>query len=302
MINEKKLSPKTKWLREAKWGLFTHYMVHMPSAPIPEDMTGDKWNDKVNSFDVKGLGDQLTDLKVKYFFITIGQAGNYYCSPNDAFERHFGPSQQKLTDRDLVMELADELTSRGIRMCVYLPAVGSEEKPEVQQQWQEVISEWSTRWGKMVHAWWIDGFVNTDTSVQKAFADAYRAGNPDALVAFNPGTPVGINRDQLMPFSEHEDYLAGECDYFLPTCGVRIFDGKEYYLGPDISGDQLHFLNFLGEWWSTGKPRFSDELVVSWTRHINDYEGAVTWDLPLQDNGIIPENYYKQVKALTEGI
>ena len=84
---DRELNPNTKWLREARWGLFTHYMVHMPSAPVPDDMTGKKWNKKVNSFKVKEFADQLTALKVPYFFITIGQGGGYYCSPNKTYEK-----------------------------------------------------------------------------------------------------------------------------------------------------------------------------------------------------------------------
>lgn len=131
---EKELNPNTKWLRDAKWGLFTHYLVHMPSAPVPENMTAEKWNKKVNSFQVKKFADQLAELKIPYFFITIGQGGGYYCSPNKMYEQLFGPSNGKLSSRDLVLELAKELTSRGIKMCVYLPAVGRRESSEVQQK------------------------------------------------------------------------------------------------------------------------------------------------------------------------
>ena len=67
---DKDLNPNTIWLREAKWGLFAHYMAHRPSAPIPEDMTPAKWNEKVNSFQVRAFADQLTELKAPYFFIT----------------------------------------------------------------------------------------------------------------------------------------------------------------------------------------------------------------------------------------
>ena len=49
---DKELNPNTKWLRDAKWGLFTHYLVHMPSAPVPGNMTAEIWNKKVNSFQV----------------------------------------------------------------------------------------------------------------------------------------------------------------------------------------------------------------------------------------------------------
>ena len=66
-----------------------------------------------------------------------------------------------------------------------------------------------------------------------------------------------MNRKQLMPVTEHEDFLAGECDYTLPTCGItpevyrernvwNTLDSTDFYQGPNISGDQLHFLNFLG--------------------------------------------------------
>jgi hypothetical protein len=306
---DKELNPNTQWLRDAKWGLFAHYLVHMPSAPVPEDMTAEKWNAKVNSFDVKAFADQLVELHVPYFFITIGQGGGYFCSPNENYERLLGPSLGKLSKRDLIADLAEELVPRGIRLGVYLTS--RTRKPELQEEWLQVITEWSKRWGTSVSAWWLDGnrTVNSD---YKSFTDAFKSGNPNAIVAYNTG-PVGMNRHQLLPATVHEDFLAGECDYFLPTSGIspkglvdrRIFhplESTDYYQGPNISGDQLHFLNFLGAWWGTGEPRFPNGLVNSWTKHVIDNSGAVTWDLPLSDEGIIPESYFKQVKALSEYI
>ena len=309
---EKELNPNTKWLQEAKWGLFSHYMVHMPSGPVPEDMNGEKWNKKVNSFQIKEFADQLSELRVPYFFITIGQGGGYYCSPNSTYEKYFGPSEKKLSERDLVAELGKELTSRGIKLGVYLPALGRRDSPDKQQKYREVIMEWSDRWGASVSAWWIDGAVFQSPEVYKAYHDAFKSGNPDAIVAFNAG-PVGMSRKHLVPITEYEDFLAGECDYTLPTSGNfpgvyekskvwSMFETTDYYRGPNIYGDQLHFLNFLGSWWSTGDPRFPDELVIGWTKHINNNSGAVTWDLPLRDDGIIPGKYYRQVKALSQGI
>lgn len=66
------LNPNTQWLREARWGVFTHYLVHMPSAPVPEDMTPARWNDWVDSFDAKSLADQFASVGVPYFFIWVG--------------------------------------------------------------------------------------------------------------------------------------------------------------------------------------------------------------------------------------
>ena len=307
---DKELNPNTKWLRDSKWGLFTHYLVHMPSGPVPEDMTAEKWNKKVNSFQIKKFAVQLSELKVPYFFITIGQGGGYFCSPNKTYERLFGSSNGKLSSRDLVLELARELTPRGIKMCVYLPAFGRRESAEVQQKWRDVITEWSQRWGVLISAWWIDGAVFDHPEVYKTYTEAFKSGNPCAIVSYNVG-PVGMNRTQLVPVTEYEDYLAGECNYVLPTCATipgdlgkhfNIYSKADYYQGPNISGDQLHFLNFMGAWWGTGEPRFSNELVSSWTKHINDHEGTVTWDLPLSDDGIISENFYNQVKMLSSSI
>lgn len=309
---EKELNPNTDWLREAKWGLFTHYLVHMPSAPVPENMTAEIWNKKVNSFQIKKFADQLVELKVPYFFITIGQGGGYYCSPNKTHERLFGPGNGKLSNRDLVFELAKELSSRGIKMCVYLPAVGRGETVDLQQGWQEVIKEWSVRWGGLVSAWWIDGAVFQSPEVYKAYTASFKSGNPKALVSYNVG-PVGMSRQQLLPVTEYEDFLAGECDYFLPTSAnipegliqsniFSVLNTSDYYQGPNISGDQLHFLNFMGAWWGTGEPRFPDALLISWTKHVNDHSGTVTWDLPLSDDGIIQKSYFKQVKALSKAI
>jgi hypothetical protein len=309
---DKELNPNTQWLRDAKWGLFSHYMVHMPSGPVPENMTGEIWNNKVNSFQVKRFGEQMSELKVPYFFITIGQGGGYYCSPNETYERLFGPSDGKLSERDLVAELAAELLPRGIRLCVYLPALGRSDSVEKQELYRQVITEWSMRWGASVSAWWIDGAVFEGPEVYKAYTEAFKSGNPNAIVSYNVG-PVGMNRKQREPVTEHEDFLAGECDYILPTCGnvpeilvegrhFNRFETTDYYQGPNISGDQLHFLSFLGSWWSTGEPRFSNPMVIGWTQHVIDHSGAVTWDFPLSDTGIIPDNYYQQVKALSQSI
>jgi len=292
---DKELNPNTRWLREAQWGTFTHY--------IGSGLSGEEWNKRVNTFQVKELADQLTELKAPYFFITIGRTP-CFCAPNETYEKFFGPSKGTLSDRDLVADLAAELIPRGIRLCLYINAVGRYDTPEVQEQWQQVIAEWSDRYGESVSAWWVDGAAYQSPEVYEAYTAAFKSGNEKVLVSYNVG-PVGTNRDQLLPVTEHEDYLAGEVDFILPTCGVRVFDGKEYYLGPNISGDQLHFLNFLGPWWggnTRGEPRFSDELVISWTKHIIDHKGAVTWDFPVEYDGTIPENFYKQLNALSESI
>lgn len=295
---EKMLNPHTRWLREARWGFFTHYLPHMPSDKVPDDMTGKLWNKKVNSFRVADFGDQLSEIRAPYFFITIGQGGGYYCSPNSCFEPVFGPPEGRVTDRDLVAELAADLIPRGIKMCVYLSAKRGLESAEQREAYLKMIREWSLRWGTSISAWWIDGGVLPSREVYQAYTDAYKAGNKDALLAYNTG-PIGMTRDLKKPATDLEDYLAGETNWHLPVSGYRPWDQKEYYLGPNISGDQLHFLTFLGTFWGTGDPRFPDELVNGWTKHTNLHGGTISWDVPLHDHGIIPDKHFRQLKVLS---
>lgn len=298
-VGEKALNPNTTWLREAKWGVFTHYLAHTASTQVTEEMNGDIWNKKVNAFQAKTLGEQLSALEVPYFFITIGQEGGYFCSPNETHEKYFGTSNGRLSERDLIADLAAELVPRGIRMCVYLPAYGRKESAEVRSQWQEIITEWSQRWGRSISAWWIDGGVFRDPATYANYTRAFKSGNPDALIAYNTG-PVGWNPEPKKPATTCEDYLAGEVNWRLPVSGVRPWDQKEYYIGPDVSGDQLHFLTFLGSFWGLGEPRFPDELVVGWTKHTNNHGGTISWDVPLNENGKIPASHFRQLSVLKE--
>jgi hypothetical protein len=253
----------------------------------------------VDAFQVKQLGEQLSALEVPYFFITIGQKGKYFCAPNKTHEKYFGSDNSNSSDRDLVADLAAELIPRGIKLCVYLPAYGRKESAEVQIQWQEIITEWSQRWGQSISAWWIDGGVFADPETYARYTRAFKSGNPDALIAYNTG-PIGWSPEPKKPATTCEDYLAGEVNWRLPVSGVRPWDQKEYYVGPNLLGDQLHFLTFMGSFWGLGEPRFPDELVVGWTKHTNNHGGTISWDVPLTYRGTIPDSHFRQLQVLKE--
>ena len=113
---------------------------------------------------------------------------------------------------------------------VYLPA-GAPDQDEVamkklewtrgparnanfQRKWEQVIAEWSTRWGAKVRGWWFDGCYWPNAMYRfcsppnfASFAAAARQGNPESAVAFNPGVTFPVIAE-----SEQEDYTAGEID------------------------------------------------------------------------------------------
>jgi len=215
----------------------------------------------------------------------------------------------KCSRRDLVADLYPALAKRGIRLMVYLPSGAPAGDPqaraalqwrdgpypnrEFQLRWEEVIREWAARWGTKVAGWWFDGCYFPNSMYRSAeppnfasFAAAARAGNPGRVIAFNPGVVY-----RILSVTPHEDYTAGEIDQMDRLSVRRSPDGK-------VDGAQIHVLSYLGKTWAQGPPRFTPEQAAGWSRKVWDAGGVVTWDVPLELNGLIPEPFLERLKAV----
>jgi len=300
---------RADWMRDARWGVMTHFLAEW-MAPAAHNSVED-WNKLVDGFDVQGLAGQLQSAGAGYYLITIGQNSGFYISPNAAYDRLAGIQPSKCSRRDLVADLADALRPKGIRLLVYLPSGapgrdaeavkalewkrGPYPNREFKAKWEEVIREWSLRWGKKVSGWWFDGVYWPNTMYRPAgppnfatFAAAIRAGNPDSIIAFNNGVIYSF-----ISLSEHEDFTAGETNdpALVRLGGNRFANGR-------IDGAYPHMLSFLGSTWGKGPPRFTDDQVIEWTRNLVGKGAAVTWDAPIQPGGLIAEPFLKQLKTL----
>lgn len=294
---------KTDWLHDAQWGIMTHYLPD-PNTPA------ENWNNRVNSFDVKNLARQLKSVGAKYYMISIGQNSGHYCAPNSKYDYHTKIIPSKCSSRDLVSDIYDALNPFGIKLMVYLPAGapaqdsvavselgwinGADRNQLFQVKWESVIREWSLRWGKKVKGWWFDGvqwpnemYGHSQPPNFYSFASAAKAGNPDSIVAFNPGPTY-----PLRSLSKHEDYTAGE------IYDPRGIDCESRW----IKNSQLHILSYLGTEWSSGLNRYKDKEVIDITHSINKCGGAITWDVPIQSNGLIPQPFIHQLIALRIGL
>jgi hypothetical protein len=164
---------------------------------------------------------------------------------------------------------------------------------EFQIRWEQVIREWSMRWGTRISGWWFDGcfFPNSMYRGEEppnfnSFAAAARAGNPNSVLAFNPGVVP-----RILSITPYEDYTAGEIDQPDRVTIRRAVDGR-------VDGTQIHMLSYLGETWGSGSPRFSVEQAIKFTRMIRDNGGVVTWDVPVQLNGTIPRPFMDQLATI----
>ncbi len=309
----------TDWFMQARWGVLTHYLADSASNLKPIDLTPDDWNRRIDAFDVDGLARQLAEHRVPYFFITIGQNSGFYLSPNRTYDEITGIRPSKLSRRDLIADLAKAFAPHGIRLMVYLPGmapasdavakaklegVDDARHTTLQRNWEAVVREWSLRWGRNVHGWWIDGpydapaYQHPDEPNYRSFATALKAGNPDSLVAFNNGL-----RTPLYSMTEYEDYTPGEIERDMTVAPGNTPDFSR--LAPyerTLNGAQLHVLTIMGEWWGKGPVRFPDELTIGYTKFINSRGGVVTWDLPLTLEGHIAEEFRPQLAALSKAM
>lgn len=304
---------RTAWMQEAKWGVMNHYLADWIARVEKMEMDVEQWNKLIDNFDVEGLAGQLESVGAGYYLITIGQNSGYYLSPNAEYDNFVGISPSKCSRRDLVADLYDALHKRGIRLMVYLPSGapggdsaantalkwqrGTYANREFQLKWEQVIREWSLRWSKKIDGWWFDGCYWPNTMYRskeppnfESFAAAARAGNPDSIVSFNPGV---VNR--ILSLTPYEDYTAGEINDPNRIEIRRAVNGK-------VDGTQVHILSYLGHRWGMGTPRFKTEQVVEWSRGIIKAGGVITWDVPIQTNGLMAQSFINQLAAVGKAL
>ena len=306
------------WMHDGRWGVFNHW------GP-PGKMAEEK-NAGVDAFDVERLAGQLAEVGAAWYFITL--CGSYSFVPNETYEKLLDCEESYCSQRDLVSDIADALAPHGIRLMLYYPFQGLARNPyhakkfryisgmtldwmhEGQQDrqgrlcldyirnWEAVMRDYSLRFGKKVHGWWIDGcywpeqMFRHDDAGYRTMAEALRAGNPESLVAFNGGleTPV-------IPHSEYEDYTCGEIGHLLPVANRRL-DGGLVPLGRFIDGIQYHILTHLGTHWGRTPARFPTELVVGYTKLLNARDCVITWEVAVDDVGHLQADHFEQLRAL----
>ena len=292
------------WFKEAKYGVFVHFLGGGPH-----------WNKKVNSFDVKTLAAQMEQAGAGYVMFTLGQNSGYYCSPNATYNNYTGyEAGDRCSARDLPMELADALRQKKIKLVLYLPSrapqsdkhamkhledvdQGQPAPQEFTRKWSEVIFEWSMRYGTKVSGWWFDGSYNTigwdDLSKPynwNTWAKACRAGNPDSILAFNPGTDI---TKAFKSLTKQQDYTAGEQNSF----------GLTPEENPATPGLQWHLLSYLGTHWAKADgPKNSDKCMIDYIQPVNEQRGVVTIDVNVADDGTVYTPHLEQLKSIAKAI
>ncbi|MFO7976803.1 MAG: alpha-L-fucosidase [Candidatus Hydrogenedentota bacterium] len=295
---------RDSWFSEAKYGVFIHFLGG-----------GEDWNAKVEAFDAEAFAQQMKEAGAAYVIVTLGQNSGYYCSPNATYSNYcdYEPGD-RCSKRDLPLDLIKALGKHNIRLMLYLPSrapqrdenamtkLGDvhEQLPAPQEftkRWSEVIREWSLRYGKNVHGWWFDGSYNTagwdnldKPNNWSTWAAACRAGNPDALLAFNPGTNLEKAFSRL---TKEQDYTAGEQNSFTVL--------PQQYPAPK---DMLwHILAHLGSRWAKADgPQHSNDHMIDYIRTVNTQGGVVSIEVAISEDGTVYTPHLAQLQAIAEAI
>ncbi|MHB8901053.1 MAG: hypothetical protein ACYC6Y_20075, partial [Thermoguttaceae bacterium] len=170
---------------------------------------------------------------------------------------------------------------------------------DFQRKWEAIIRDWSLRWKDDVSGWWIDGCYFADEMYRfndepnfASFAAAMKAGNPTSIVAFNPGVRVPV-----VVHTPHEDYTAGEVNLPQLTEAIETLPGR--WLERDGAQVQAHLLTFLGQTWCRGdRPQRTDQEIINLVARAREKGAVVTFDVPIQKSGLIPDPFVAQLRAL----
>lgn len=266
-------SCKTNWLYEGGVGVSTHYFPIIPKET----------ETIANAFRVRKVAEQLEKLGASWFLFPMHHAAWVMTAPNATWDKLVGNGDYT-PNRDIPIELSAQLAPKGIKLMLYV-ALGPIPGPKITDEARDALGGWppsdrlventaavwrefSLRYGTRVSGWWVDGagapaFRNSPNRERwfKTIADALRAGNPSAIVAFNPG--IKVER-----YSDSSDFTAGEGRGF-----------SNFPAGRWVDGDQWHLWTYVGPVWGSGGTRFSDEELGQYVERITGGGGALTLEV-----------------------
>jgi hypothetical protein len=323
----------TDWMAKGRYGIFLHYQYRIllgysvrttPQFPSPSQMTFEQWNRFVDGFDVGAFAEQMARAKVGWVLFCMDD--HYFawpCAPNNAFSEFTGYAPgEKCSRRDLVMDLADALSTRGVKLICYfaglngymkepkvsaglMDGVGrgglNEKAPpaaECRRRRLAVLKEYAGRYRDKIAGWWFDGMeLNTYKDRPgdwEAINDIVHSANPKAVIAFSYG-----RNEQACIRKGMDDYTGGDTwskqdlkrltPARLPAQDGILWHGKIY------CGNVYHGLGDANQ--------FADEELIEWIKTCNSQGGVCTLDWPFEaQTGLLKPFAFAQLERVAKAV
>ncbi|MBQ9860189.1 MAG: hypothetical protein IJO76_05895 [Clostridia bacterium] len=317
-------NPNCEWFMNAKYGISVGYLSHSVNAGVdfPERLTSmgkqTDWETCVNELDVQKCVDTLAKVQPGYVMLTMQQCDTHTCAPNATLDALLGAKPgENCSTRDLVIEFSDALKKYNIPLMLYVTADGMWKSPEAmsklceaefptdpstfkahhwtaafKRKWFAAHREWSMRYGDRIAGWWVDG-----ADACKGYSDVelllfkqnLLAGNPNAIVTFNPGG------DRFLPwrYSIADDYTAGE------SCDFDDYPEERW-----VNGAQWHEISYLEAVTNRCAKDGSDptEFMVNYVKAVTEKQGVLTIDFALFRDGHLDEDHLAIMRAVKEAV
>ena len=320
MLNENMIK-RTEWLREAGFGLAVHWTsFSVPKEPTDRDLKRSyemriaDYLQAVEEFDVGGFTEQVIASGARFLIFTLAHADMVLPFPLPELDDIVAGHTAR---RDLIGEISDILSEKGIRLILYfnpdgpadadwMRAVKFKEDPSHHaERVYKVVRAISEKYGKRISGWWIDDCYDTHVLTEanrgrghrydyKRFGEALRVGNPDAALAFNFSGAVCEWKSELG--RGVADYQAGE-ENWLHRSLMGSFSGE--------GGTQWFGFCWMDDFWVHEKagvptPRFSDDEVLAYIERVKRCGGAFAYNAALYREGHISKPTMKQLLWLRD--
>ena len=300
----------TDWFKDAGYGVMVHYLKE---AIVPEGGS-EEWNKTVDSFNVDKFASQVNEAGAGFVMFTLGQNSGYYCSPNKAYDKAVGTEAGELcSKRDLPMDLIKALKKYKIPLILYLPSNPPINNKNVSEKLryafqkdsatsqfnqpilENMIEEWSLRYGDGVKGWWFDGLYSwndirstrMNMSLKHNISThtlAAKAGNKNSIVTYNSGF------GKIHGNTPYDDYTSGEKSTIDEYPSSRwAEDGIQWFL-----------FTYLGEKWGGHGQQFITDSLVHKAVNIVNNEGVLCLEVVTDSKAEILPGHFDQIKAVGE--
>jgi len=297
------------WMNAGKIGLSAHYFANSPK----------QLKQREDQLKIDEIANQASNAGVAWVLFTLYHQPWVMMAPNDTFERIIG-RDDFTSKRDIPLDLYNALNKKNIRLMLYVNLrldPGARVSPHIREAmggWPPndklveniatIFKEFSLRYGDKVSGWWVDGVQRNSAWGKspnrerwfKEMANALRAGNSNALVAFNPGL-------ETVRYSQQNDYIAGESVDLRPAPNGRWIDCAQW-----------HIWTYLGESWGLGGTRFTNETLLDYANRVFKKGGVITFEVGMngradyggiqmsENIGRIDPSQVEQIRFITQRV
>ena len=317
---------RTEWMHKKKWGVMIHHLEGMINNEAHPKSMGKSttWDEALRDFDHEHFAAQLHEVGAGWCLLTVMQCTKYMIAPNDTYNRITGYKPgEACASFDFIELLYEALSKYDIPLMLYFTGDGPKLDPIASEafgvqhrthdegyveKWAEVAKEYSLRYGSKIKGWWQDGMwygFNDDDF--RIFAEAFRAGNPDAVLASNVYTCVdeyGVLLTQPRKAYIYDDFTAGEIVNLgaLPQLGAG--------LGRKGKISRWHILSFLGvpndlvqgngeaDGWGRPGSRYTPGWMYDYIDNIHSRGGIITLDVCAYRDGTIDSDQMRVLRVL----